>query len=171
MAYCEVAALFTLPLIRKPSLDWESVAGGAGAAASVEPAPLAPAPFAGAAAPLAPDAPGAPAAPGADGSVVAAAICTGALASTLIGLVAMRICSSESSLISIAATGPPGGMVTSCAAAAKPVIATAMLHLPSARSGNEYRPWSSVIEDSFLSPCVAVTVAPGTGRLLKVTWP
>src|ERR1700733_5667190 len=46
-----------------------------------------------------------------------------------------------------------------------------MVQTPSARSGKEYAPCRSVTALNFFSPCVAVTVAPGTGKPPNVTSP
>ena len=59
--------------------------------------------------------------------------------------------------------GASKAIPTSFESLAKPSISTSMVHEPSARSANEYRPFSSLVVKSFLSPLVAVTDAPGTG--------
>src|SRR4051794_26835263 len=46
-----------------------------------------------------------------------------------------------------------------------------MVHVPSGRSANEYAPCKSLMVENVFSFCVAVTLAPGTGRPPKRTTP
>ncbi len=81
------------------------------------------------------------------------------------------IISGESRRISQMAGGAPGATPTSVVILVKPSISMVSVQLPSARSGNEYTPCSSVVVTCFWSPIVAVTVAPGTGSPPDMTWP
>ena len=67
--------------------------------------------------------------------------------------------------------GAPGATMTSCWMVAKQSISIRIVQVPSARSGKEYQPCASVMAPIFCAPCVAVMVAPGTGRPPKVTRP
>src|ERR1019366_6640152 len=69
------------------------------------------------------------------------------------------------------AAGASKATPTSLESLAKPSISTSIVQAPSARSLNEYRPFSSVVVNSFLSPLIAVTDAPGTGRPPNLTVP
>src|SRR5205807_929369 len=70
-----------------------------------------------------------------------------------------------------AVAGASADTTTSCLIVEKPSIATSIVHGPSARSARRYRPSSSVTVERVAPACVAVTVAPGTGRPENVTWP
>ena len=50
-----------------------------------------------------------------------------------------------------------------------PCISISMAHAPSGKSGKTYAPIGSVTAVNFFSPCVKVTVAPGTGTPLNTT--
>ena len=50
-----------------------------------------------------------------------------------------------------------------------PCISSSMIHVPSGKSGKTYAPIESVMALNFFSPCVTVTVAPGTGTPLNTT--
>ena len=50
-----------------------------------------------------------------------------------------------------------------------PCISISMAQVPSGKSGKTYAPIESVTAVNFFSPCVAVTVAPGTGTPLNTT--
>src|SRR6185369_4710687 len=67
--------------------------------------------------------------------------------------------------------GAPGATMTSCWMVAKQSISIRIVQVPSARSGKEYQPCASEMAPIFCVPCVAVMVAPGTGRPPKVTRP
>jgi hypothetical protein len=60
--------------------------------------------------------------------------------------------------------GAWASMPTSLLAFWNPIISTWIDQIPSAKSANEYMPCSSVVVMTFLSPRVAVTVAPGMGN-------
>ena len=156
MEYCNVAALFTLPLMSSPSLACCAVAscsgagiGAAGSGAFASCA-FAAAPFFFAAA--AGFAVGALWLAAAAGFVLSAAVVVLALAgapgldsetwvdgaaSSFTGLAAARICSSVSSFISNAPAAALGATVTSCFTGANPVISIVIVHFPSARSAKE----------------------------------
>ena len=87
------------------------------------------------------------------------------------GGVGARLAPGGRSFRSQSAGGASDAIPTSRVSLAKPIISTSMVHVPSANSGNEYAPWSSVVVTIFLSPCVAVTVAPGTGNPPDLTAP
>jgi hypothetical protein len=53
----------------------------------------------------------------------------------------------------------------------KPSIEMRKVQMPSGRFGKEYAPESSVEVTNVLSPCVTVTVAPGTGKPSDFTHP
>src|ERR1017187_1837461 len=69
------------------------------------------------------------------------------------------------------AAGASKATPTSLESFPKPSISTSIVHAPSARSAKEYRPFSSVVVNSFLSPLLAVTVAPGTESPPDLTVP
>ena len=81
------------------------------------------------------------------------------------------ISSNGRSFSSHSGLGALGAMATSFLSAAKQSMSTCRFHTPSARSAKEYRPCGSVTATTFLSPMVAVTVAPGTGRPANLTTP
>ena len=74
--------------------------------------------------------------------------------------------STETGVVSLALSLP---IVTSRTAGAKPIISMRIDHTPSPSSANLNVPSASVLVTSFLSPWVAVTVAPGTTTPAKVT--
>src|SRR6185437_3508829 len=133
---CDVAALFTLPLMRKPSGDGAllaSCAAGCGAsggalAAVWLPAAGLPLAFAGAF-PFA-----AEAVVSAAGDVVATATAGAAPGSTFTGLSSSRICASVCSFSSKTGIGELGATVIGSLIGAKPVIVMVMVHAPSVRS-------------------------------------
>ena len=61
--------------------------------------------------------------------------------------------------------------VTSCFARAKPSISVSKVHIPSGRSGKSSFRFRPRQPRAYDLPCVAVTVAAGTGRPLNFTWP
>src|SRR6202020_101153 len=73
------------------------------------------------------------------------------------------IWSRGSSVNSHLSAGRLGATVTWRLMGEKPVISTVSDHVPSGKSAKVYTPCWSVTLTSFLSLCVAVMVAPGTG--------
>lgn len=65
----------------------------------------------------------------------------------------------------------PAEKTASLAAASKPNILTSILHAPSLRAGNEYRPAASVAVANWRPACAAVTAAPGIGWFADRTMP
>src|SRR5271170_6763859 len=144
----EVAALLTLPFTRKPSDDcWLASSAGLGISTAFSPA-----------------------APGAAGFLTSAgALSAGSGAGGRFA--SFVIWSSGSSVSSHFAVAVFVETVISLWRVEKHCISTSICHTPSARSAKLYRPPWSVTVVSFFVPCVTVTVAPGTGKPPKVTWP
>ena len=138
----ELAPLFTLPLMRKPS-----AARSARSAA-----------FSGAT--------GSRADGVASGDFFSSAFLNpgGALPTVRGGAVTAFIAASGSSFISHSAAAEPATTTISRCKAAKQSISTCSVQVPSARSGNEYVPSNPLIETYLFEPALAVTEAPGKGN-------
>src|SRR5208283_2274825 len=95
----------------------------------------------------------------------------GAVAAGAGGVLCFRNASSVSTFKSQVGLGASGDTPISRSMGANPSIEIRNVQMPSGRFGNEYAPESSVEVTKFLSPCVTVTVAPGTGIPPELTHP
>ncbi len=87
------------------------------------------------------------------------------------GAIVAFISAKVSSFSSHLGLGASGATATSLVIGENVCISTLMDQTPSAKSGNVYAPLGSVTAVKLLSPCVAVTVAPGSGSPPNVTVP
>jgi hypothetical protein len=110
---------------------------------------------------------------GAAGVVLAAAAAgaDGVLAASAGGANCFRNASSVSTLKSQLGLGASGATPISRSTGLNPSIEIRKVQTPSGRFGKEYAPESSVEVTKLLSPCVTVTVAPGTGAPPDLTHP